>query len=84
MKLWLISQTENMDYDTYDSAVVTAETEAIARCMSPAPWDEGKVMTQEQWEERGWCSSSARVSVKYLGAAEGLPQSVICASYNAG
>src|SRR6266550_3316382 len=31
MKLWLISQYVNAGYDTYDSAVVAAETEEEAR-----------------------------------------------------
>lgn len=29
MKIYLISQSTNSDYDTYDSAVVAAETEEI-------------------------------------------------------
>jgi alkanesulfonate monooxygenase SsuD/methylene tetrahydromethanopterin reductase-like flavin-dependent oxidoreductase (luciferase family) len=36
MKLWLISQRANSDYDTYDSAVVAAETEDEARNTNPA------------------------------------------------
>ena len=36
MKLWLISQTENEGYDTYDSAVVAAETENAARLIHPS------------------------------------------------
>ena len=35
MKLFLISQKENNDYDTYDSAVVAAENEEIAKEMNP-------------------------------------------------
>jgi len=35
MRLWLISQTENDDWDTYDMAVVAAETEEDARVMYP-------------------------------------------------
>jgi len=31
MKLWIISQSVNRGYDTYDSAVVAAETEEEAR-----------------------------------------------------
>lgn len=31
MKLFLISQTQNNDYDTYDSAVVTAPDEETAK-----------------------------------------------------
>lgn len=36
MKLWLIEQDECTGYDTYDSAVVAAETEDQARKTHPA------------------------------------------------
>lgn len=35
MKLWLISQDTNDDYDTYDCAVVSALTEQDARMTHP-------------------------------------------------
>ena len=35
MKLFLISQSENDGYDTYDSAVVCAEDEKDAQSMLP-------------------------------------------------
>jgi hypothetical protein len=38
MKLWLISQSVNRDYDTYDSSVVAAKTEADARETHPADY----------------------------------------------
>lgn len=37
MKLWKISQTVNNDYETYDSAIVAAETEEEARLTHPDP-----------------------------------------------
>lgn len=36
MKLFLISQTQNNDYDTCDSAVVAAPDEETARSTTPA------------------------------------------------
>ena len=36
MKLYLISQTANHDYDSFDSAVVAAENEANAREIHPS------------------------------------------------
>ena len=36
MKLWLISQDENDGYDTYDSAVVAAETAEAAVLIHPS------------------------------------------------
>lgn len=48
MKLWLISQDSNYDYDTYDSAVVAAETEEEAR--KTLPWDHDYAYS---WDEQG-------------------------------
>lgn len=80
MKLFLISQDSNNDYDTYDSAVVAAEDEATARLMSPAGGmqDWGKAFSS-------WCIFPERVKVDYIGEAKpDTEQGVICASYNAG
>jgi hypothetical protein len=78
MKLWLISQTENNDYDTYDSAVVAAETEEDARQMHPGSgeWG-GKYPT--------WAYSPEKVTVLYIGdAVQGTVAHVILGSFNAG
>jgi len=82
MKLFLISQKENDDYDVYDSAVVAAETKEIARAMDPSN-GKPKVFGERFWND--WCKSIDDVEVKYLGeAAPGIEQGVICASFNAG
>jgi len=80
MKLYLISQTENNDYDTYDSAVVSAEDEKTARQMSPR---NGKTV---DWKDvyNAWCNAPEKVTVKYLGEAEQDKRMVVCASFNAG
>ena len=82
MYLWLISQTMNQDYDTYDSAVVAAETIKKARYTSPSEfcenWD-GKAVAYDSW-----CAADY-VKVTLLGLAiEGTKPGVICASFNAG
>jgi hypothetical protein len=81
MKLWHISQTVNRDYDTYDSAVVAAETEEAARMTHPngnIEWG-GTVPTWGSW------AAAKYVTVEYLGEArEGHPPGVVCASFNAG
>lgn len=83
MKLFLISQDENKDYDTYDSAVVCAPDADAARLMDPggvngAPADFGSRYSS-------WCSSADKVAVQLIGdAAPGLPVGVVCASFNAG
>jgi len=81
MKLFLISQTENNDYDTYGSAVVAAESEEIARAMDPS---DGEPMVFGK-SYSPWCRSIDDVSVQYLGeASDEVKPGVICALYNAG
>ena len=71
MKLYLISQSTNNDWDTYDSAVVAANSEDEARLISPGC-------------ESVWCNP-AQVKVRYIGkAGTGTTAGVILASFNAG
>ena len=70
MKLWLIHQSKDNDYDTCDEAVVSAETEEEARAMHPEIGDRVKVED---------------IRCEYLGEAkEGTQKEVICAAVNAG
>ena len=76
MKLWIISQDVNNDYDTFDSAVVAAETEEEARNINPAgAWG-------DSWT--GWATDPSQVTVEYLGVADRDISGVILASFNAG
>lgn len=80
MKLWLISQNVNNNYDAYDSAVVAAETEIDAKHIHP---DGGNF----QFSKRTWCwvEHPNQISVKYLGEADAsIGRGVVCASFNAG
>ena len=78
MKLWLITQTESGGYDTYDAAVVAAETEAAARNINPSD-DWGR-----KWS-LSWASSPDNVVASYIGEAkEGTEEGIILASFNAG
>lgn len=78
MNIYLISQTINYGYDTYDSAVVCAESEEAAQNIHPRP-----TVPEEAWALE-WCDP-AEVTVRYLGiAAQHIPKGVICASFNAG
>ena len=84
MKLFLISQTENNDYDTFDSAVVAAPDEDTARLLDPGSFD-GKPYTEWDKHYSTWCRSPEQVSVRYLGEADpDIGLGVICASFNAG
>jgi len=52
MNLYLISQTQNRNYDTYDSAVVAAESEEHARAIHPSSSDKIRAnMEKDVWEE---------------------------------
>jgi len=78
MNIYLIAQTQNARYDTYDSAIVAAPSEQAAKEITPDgnPWD-------SPWS--GWCSSAEHVTVKLLGTAtEGTEAGVILGSFNAG
>ena len=86
MKLFLIAQEKNQDYDTYDSAVVCAPNEEKAKRTHPS--------TQgiEDWPKQSCMGTwvpfnhvEKYVKVTYLGeAAEGVKEGVVCASFNAG
>ena len=80
MKLYLISQEENNDYDTYDSAVVAADSEKDASLIHP----DG---SETETESRGYYDWSTvdKIKAVYIGeATEGTERGVICASFNAG
>jgi hypothetical protein len=79
MKLYLISQNVNNGYDTFDSAVVSANSEEDARTIHPGdyPWDGMR-------EAYGPWTDSNNVVVEYLGEYAGVERGVICASFNAG
>ena len=90
----IISPEEYLDYDTYDSAVVCANSEAEARCIHP----NGRyIFTNASFvnKETGYIFPSGHfsgwihpkdVQVTFVGvAAKGMqPGTVVCASYNAG
>ncbi len=85
MFIYKISQNQNTDYDTYDSAVVIAKDADEARNISPSS---GLRMTDKDWgyTYNYWCNDPKHVTVECIGAANELYQgsSVVCASFNAG
>jgi hypothetical protein len=82
LHLFLISQSENRDYDTYDSAVVVAADPGGARHM--LPW-ESEDPSCDSFRYRQWCDADD-VEVTCVGlAADGLTVGeIICASFRAG
>jgi hypothetical protein len=94
MKLYLISQTANRDYDTYSDAVVAAKTKDEARLTHPESnhkWlndDAGWVVTRNDGTTFSGCdtwASPTHVKVEYLGDAKPRTKAgVICSSFHAG
>lgn len=81
MKLYLISQSFNNGYDTYDSAVVAAKNEQEAQKLVP-----GFYADEKFYPDSGAWASSEHVTVEYIGTAKPGTKAgtVICASFNAG
>ena len=81
MNLYLISQDDdNVDYDTYDSAVVAAPDEETARNTHPSG-------INNYWSKYPyfWCNSPNDVKVELIGIArDDMEQGVVISSYNAG
>lgn len=80
MNLYLISQTANDDYDSFDSAVVAAPSAAAARMIHPS-------VQHKDWDGAYECSwtDAQYVQVDFIGVAKKYTKhGVICASFNAG
>lgn len=74
MKLYLLTQDVNNDYDTYDSAVVVAANEEEARNIHPS-WG---------WGSGCWAKSPDQVKVEFIGTTKLKSGTVVCSSFNAG
>jgi len=95
MKLYLIRQDIVNDFDTYDSAVVAAESPEDARKIHPSKFVTH--ITNDMWhgtyvgggeyenESSGWVKYSdiGQVQTEYLGETE-IYRGVVLASFNAG
>lgn len=84
LRLYMISQDKNNDYDTYDAAVVAAYSAEEARTIHPngerwgVDWKRGST-------SRTWVHSPDDVKAELVGtAARGVKLGVVCYSYNAG
>ena len=85
MKLWLLTQSECSGYDTYDSAVVAAETNEQARDVNPSEYGAALIDWPKGNGPGGWATSREYVTAEYIGEAKpGTEVGVICASFNAG
>jgi hypothetical protein len=88
LNLYLISQNENNDYATYDSAVVAAPDENAARLIHPETGHHAEATDWRlscQYGHWTWASDPSKVNVKLIGQAlNGTKIGAICSSYNAG
>jgi hypothetical protein len=98
MNIYKIKQYENNRYDTYDSAVVVAESEEDAKRIHPdgrSKWVDGawKIFNPDigpygSYFEHGsvaWTDPKmVKVTLIGVALADITKESVICSSYNAG
>ncbi|AUR91750.1 hypothetical protein NVP1164O_14 [Vibrio phage 1.164.O._10N.261.51.A7] len=80
MNLYLISQDENTDYDTYDSAIVAAENDKEAVMIHPD--GDGA-----EWGGRysAWASNPINVTATEIGKADkSVEKGIVLTSFNAG
>jgi hypothetical protein len=81
MNLYLIEQSENDDYGTYDSAVVCAPDEATAKRMHPMRGEQLHTLGEVSSD---WVTDPDLVDCTFLGVSTDPKQRVVCASFNAG
>lgn len=81
MNLYLLSQSSETGYDTYDSCVVAAMTSRQAKTFHP-----GGYLTKEMSSNSGtWPSDVKKITAEKIGVADpSLKPGVIIASFNAG
>lgn len=97
MNLYLISQSENDDYDTFDSFIVASESPEKAKLYHPYGYIWNSTTREESpcenyWsfgevrEYGNWASSPDKVEVYYLGVASDSYKEgdIIITSFNAG
>lgn len=86
MKLYLLEQTDNNDYDTYDSCIVCAENEEDAKNISPdSEYDDETYAFVENKKYSQWAMKKESITCEEIGEANAnIPRGVVIASYNAG
>lgn len=82
MKLFMLSQDENNDYDTFDSCVVVAVDAEQAGTIHP----QGGVYPHRDWDNGLWAKTPASVNAVEIGTPkDGMAcGTVVIASFNAG
>lgn len=78
MKLYLIYQETNYNYDVYDSAIVCAESEKEARKFHP----DGRLNGRDI--HGTWVSRKDVIVTEMGNAHKDVPKGVVLSSFNAG
>lgn len=83
MNLWLLTQTTMNGYDTYDSAVVVAETEEAARNTHPSAIANtpGEFGSPYRGREEGWGLEFPNGRQAILGGGDWPPPSHVTATF---
>lgn len=85
MKLYLISQSEALGYDTYSDAVVAAPDEETAKKIHPSGYIWGLDWEPSLYGGGTWANHPDSVKVEFIGeAVEGIKLGVVCSSFHAG
>jgi hypothetical protein len=83
-KLYLVSQTENKGWDTFDAMVVCAESEEAAIDTHPNPGSKVAWLRVTTGAD-GWTHYRKDVHCTYIGeATDNVKLGVVLASFNAG
>ena len=81
--IYLVSQDENYDYDTFDSFVVVANSEVRARYTHPSSGEVG--CWNGQTEAYDTWAPVEYVTIERIGTADpGMEEGIVCSSFNAG
>jgi len=88
MNIYLITQDETTDYDTYDSMIVVAPSMDAARLIHPDMekdfWREHHIFWNPDEKWPNWCTTPEAAKVTYLGKSAVAVQRIILTSFNAG
>jgi hypothetical protein len=82
MKIFLISQKSNNSYDTYNEAVVCAETAEEARTIDPS--GSSIPIDNKKSDYSSWAIYDDITAIEIGIAFPETKKGVICASFNAG
>lgn len=77
MNIYKVERTDNVDYDEYDSFVVVAENDQIARNTHPEGPRNGR-------RHQTWPVDPEDLIVTLIGQVTSGIDGVVCASFNAG